>query len=339
MRAIRGLDMGLPVGSLAAPERINYFYGLLLDADRLRREQSYFNQKRWLLNRIGLGVGVVCGLEITVDSTNPAALTLGPGIAIDGLGRELINPQTIAIDASQLTDDSGKVIGQSPSDQPLLVSLAYAEKAIDPVPVLVADCEHPGNCAPASTQEGFAVLVRVASGAAPPPPPGTPLPASAALRTMLANIVGACSVSPVTDPSVPLARQTLPGGPLDAVSDRLLVYSNPLLFQLVWDLASTVSGLVGTTLLLYVSGDNQSAAANTVLPQPLIVALQDASGNPIDNGTVTFTVTAGGGSVTPTASSAGHYQTNWTLGASGAQTVVAKAAGTNLTVTFGGSIL
>jgi hypothetical protein len=332
------MDMGLPVGSLAAPERINYFYGLLLDADRLRQEQSYFNQKRWLLNRVALGQGVVCGLGITADSTNPAALTLAPGVAIDGLGREIVVPQAIAIDASQLTDDSGKIVGQSPTGQPLLVSLAYAEKAIDPVPVLVADCEHPGNCAPASTQEGFAVLVRVAPGPAPAPPPSTPLPAGAALRTMLADMVGAGPVSAGSDPSVPLARQTLPGGPLDAVSDRLLVYSNPLLFQLVWDLAGTVSGLAGTTLLLYVSGDNQSARRNTKLPQPLIVALQDASGNPIDNGTVTFTVTAGGGSVTPTIASAGRYQTNWTLGASGTQTVVAKAAGTNLTVTFGGSI-
>jgi hypothetical protein len=332
------MDMGLPVGSLAAPERINYFYGLLLDADRLRQEQSYFNQKRWLLNRLALGPGVICGLQVTADSTNPAALTLAPGMAIDGNGREIVVPQPVAIDASQLTDDSGNIVGPSPSGQPLLVSLAYAEKAIDPVPVLVADCEHPGNCAPASTQEGFAVLVRLAPGAAPPPPPSNPLPAGAALRTMLADMVAACSVSPVTDPSVPLARQTLPGGPLDVVSDRLLVYSNPLLFQLVWDLAGTVSGLAGTTLLLYVSGDNQSAPANAALPQPLIVALQDASGNPIDNGTVTFTVTAGGGSVTPTAASAGRYQTNWTLGASGTQTVVAKAAGTSLTVTFGGSI-
>jgi hypothetical protein len=330
--------MGLPVGSLAAPERINYFYGLLLDADRLRREQSYFNQKRWLLNRVALGYGVVCGLEITADSTNPAALTLTAGIAIDGNGCEIYVPQAIAIDVSQLTDDSGKIVGPSPSGQPLLVSLAYAEKAIDPVPVLVADCEHPGNCAPASIQEGFVVLVRLASGAPPPPPPSTPLPAGAALRTMLANMVVACSVSPVTDPSVPLARQTLPGGPLDAVSDRLLAYSNSLLFQLVWDLASMVSGLAGTTLLLYVSGDNQSAAANSALPQPLIVALQDAGGNPIDNGSVTFTVTAGGGSVTPTVASGERYQTNWTLGASGEQAVVAKAAGTNLTVTFGGSI-
>jgi len=329
--------MGLPVGSLAAPERINYFYGLLLDADRLRQEQSYFNQKRWLMNRLALGWGVICGLGITADATNPAALTLAAGVAIDGFGCELVVPQPIAIDASQLTDDSGNIVGPAPSGQPLLVSLAYAEKAIDPVPVLVADCEHPGNCACASTQEGFAVLVRVAPGPAPPPP-STPLPAGAALRTMLADMVAACSVSAVADPSVPLARLTLPGGPLDAVSDRLLVYSNPLLFQLLWDLAGTVSGLAGTTLLLYVSGDNQSAAANTALPQPLVVALQDASGNPIDNGTVTFTVTAGGGSVTPTVASAGRYQTNWTLGASGTQTVVAKAAGTNLTVTFGGSI-
>jgi hypothetical protein len=332
------MDMGSLVGSLAAPERINYFYGLLLDADRLRQEQGYFNQKRWLLNRFALGQGVVCGLAIEAGSTSPASLTLSPGVAIDGLGREIVVPQAVAIDASQLTDDSGKISGPAPSGQPLLVSLAYAEKKIDPVPVLVADCEHPGNCAPAATQEGFTVLVRVAPASAPVPPPGTTLPAGAALQAMLANVIAATPVLPPSDSSVPLARLTLPGGPLDTVSDRPLVYSNPLLLQLVWDLATTVSGLAGTTLLLYVSGDNQSAAAKAKLPQPLIVVLQDASGNPIDGGTVAFTVTSGGGKVTPTVSSGGRYQTNWTLGASGTQTVVAKAAGTNLTVTFGGSI-
>lgn len=330
--------MGSFAAKLTAPERINYFYGLLLDAERLGREQHYFNHKRWLLNHFTLGQGVVCGLALTADAANPASLSLAPGVAIDGYGREIIAPQPVKVDASQLTDDTGKITGPSPTGQPLLISLAYAEKKIDPVPVLVADCEHPGNCAPAATQEGFVVLVRVAPAATPPPPPGSILPTGAGLQAILANMVATTSITPPSDPSVPLGRQTLPGGPLDAVSDRQLVYSNPLLLQLVWDLAATVDGLVNGKLLRYVSGDNQSAAANAALAQPLVVALQDGSGNPVAGGTVQFTVSAGGGSVTPTAASGGSYQTTWTLGASGTQTVVATAAGANLTVSFGGLI-
>jgi hypothetical protein len=136
-----------------------------------------------------------------------------------------------------------------------------------------------------------------------------------------------------------LARLALPGGPLDTVADRPLLYSNPLLFDLVLALINQVNALSGE-LLLYVSGDNQSGPKQKLLTQPLIVALQDGSGNPIDGGTVQFAVTAGGGSVTATAAPGnGKYQTQWKLGRSGPQTVVAKAAGTNLTVTFKAQVL
>src|SRR5437867_4484059 len=43
------------------------------------------------------------------------------------------------------------------------------------------------------------------------------------------------------------------------------------------------------------SGNNQSALAGTALTNPVAVALQDGSGNPIAGQTATFTVTAGGG--------------------------------------------
>ena len=46
--------------ALAAPERNHYFYGKLLDEQHLTMEQRYFNQKRWLLNRLTVGGGVLC---------------------------------------------------------------------------------------------------------------------------------------------------------------------------------------------------------------------------------------------------------------------------------------
>ena len=51
-------------GMLETPERNRYFYGKLLDEASLRMEQSYFNQKRWMMNRLGLGSGVLCGLQV-----------------------------------------------------------------------------------------------------------------------------------------------------------------------------------------------------------------------------------------------------------------------------------
>ena len=45
--------------SLSTPARNNYFYGKLLDVRHFTLEQSYFNAKRWLMNRLTLGSGVV----------------------------------------------------------------------------------------------------------------------------------------------------------------------------------------------------------------------------------------------------------------------------------------
>lgn len=45
---------------LSTPTRNRYYYGKLLDAHHLELEQDYGNRKRWLLNRLSLGTGVLC---------------------------------------------------------------------------------------------------------------------------------------------------------------------------------------------------------------------------------------------------------------------------------------
>jgi adhesin/invasin len=68
-----------------------------------------------------------------------------------------------------------------------------------------------------------------------------------------------------------------------------------------------------------VSGDGQRAAPRATLPDPIVVGVTDADGNPVSGAAVTWVVTAGGGSVTPTTSvtdAAGHASTSWTLGPS-----------------------
>ena len=57
------------LGCLTTPARNNYFYGKMMDVCHFEMEQKYFNRKRWLLNRMGLGYGVVCGLNV-VDAEN-----------------------------------------------------------------------------------------------------------------------------------------------------------------------------------------------------------------------------------------------------------------------------
>src|ERR1700751_5957770 len=81
---IKSLDFGEALRALTAPRRNNYFYGKRLDVPQFRMEQDYGKEKRWLLNRLALGKGVVCGLKVTAANSQ---LCVSPGVAIEGRGR------------------------------------------------------------------------------------------------------------------------------------------------------------------------------------------------------------------------------------------------------------
>src|SRR5690242_5416106 len=96
---------------LTTPARNRYFYGKLLDAYHFELEQAYFNRHRWLLNRLTLGHGVVCGLGIAPVGDG-SKLVVGPGVAIDALGREILVPApSPPIDPRQPTDACGRPAG------------------------------------------------------------------------------------------------------------------------------------------------------------------------------------------------------------------------------------
>lgn len=80
----------------------------------------------------------------------------------------------------------------------------------------------------------------------------------------------------------------------------------------------SATGSAGTAFqLVRVSGMDQSGAAGTALPEPLVVVAADGYGNPVAGRTITWTVAAGRGSVSPATSvtdAAGRAQTVWTLG-------------------------
>src|SRR5262245_41536107 len=72
--------------------RNRYFYGKLLDVHHLEMEQDYVNGKRWLLNRLVTGAGVLCGLDLRVTSDHKN-VRVTPGMAIDYAGREIVVPR------------------------------------------------------------------------------------------------------------------------------------------------------------------------------------------------------------------------------------------------------
>ncbi len=84
-----------PFGCASPPfERNNFYHGKMLTARDLQDEQAYLNQKRWLLNRLVSGCGVVCGLDVVKDDQDDSLLIVAPGVAFDCCGREIIVPDS-----------------------------------------------------------------------------------------------------------------------------------------------------------------------------------------------------------------------------------------------------
>lgn len=84
--------------------RVHYFYGQLLRPEDLQAEQDYHREMRYVHNRL-LGSGVVHGLGVTV--ADGATVVVGPGLAIDRCGRELILPDEVPVDLSGTSDAGG----------------------------------------------------------------------------------------------------------------------------------------------------------------------------------------------------------------------------------------
>jgi hypothetical protein len=226
------------LGKLSAPTRNNYFYGKLMDAFHFEMEQFYFNRKRWLLNRLGLGSGVLCGLDVV--PTDDGHVVVKPGVAIDALGREIIVPvESHPIDPTQLTDECGRPV-EAAGDS-LWICLAYHECPSELVPVLVGDCDVMEDCAPSTTCERYRVLVR--DEVDETSLPGCPLDGSLEIAAgqltlesyeqLVALVSQAC---PAVDGlvCVPLARIDLVDNELDIHPEiRQVVVSNERLFDLL----------------------------------------------------------------------------------------------------------
>lgn len=110
-------------------ERNRYFYGKLLTVRDFETEQKYFNDKRRLLNRTVLGCGVVSGLQVT--AIDDKTIYIEPGIALDDLGREIINPLPITQKLSLIDGFTNNFISKE-----IYLCMAYDEKGKEPIHAL-----------------------------------------------------------------------------------------------------------------------------------------------------------------------------------------------------------
>ncbi len=69
-------------------ERNRYYSGKMLTSSDFQAEQTYFNNKRRFINNLMYGSGIVCGCG--VFNLDDLSLLVESGVAIDGLGREIV---------------------------------------------------------------------------------------------------------------------------------------------------------------------------------------------------------------------------------------------------------
>lgn len=170
----------------STPQRNRYFYGKLLDVNHFQMETRYMNQKRWLLNRLVSGYGVICGLDV-IPSSDHSSIYVTSGAAIDAWGREILVPhdtEPILLPAD-LVGEPPPVQPTETPDEPekpdyeqdrvrqekrpkrkeqeqtyIHVVICYLECEGDPTPSMAGECDEGSKCAPGSIYERYRIEFR-----------------------------------------------------------------------------------------------------------------------------------------------------------------------------------
>ena len=106
-------------------ERNRYYVGKLLTSADFQAEQTYGNNKRYFLNEMMFGSGIVCGLG--VFSLDDLSIMVDSGVALDGYGRE------IAVDSAVVRKLSAVEGFESLQSGQATLCLRYHEEAVHPV--------------------------------------------------------------------------------------------------------------------------------------------------------------------------------------------------------------
>jgi hypothetical protein len=158
-------------GVCATPqfERNNYFYGKQFTVRDLLQEQSYFNDKRYLINRMVLGWGVVCGLDVYWDPRS-RKVVVTPGMALDCCGREIVVCEDKRLSFDKDDDDCCLQDDQRPEGK-FVLCLEYDECHSEPVDLPPAGCDEKGKREYNRIRETFKLRLKPWDEACPKEPP------------------------------------------------------------------------------------------------------------------------------------------------------------------------
>ena len=145
--------------------RNRFYYGKLMDVHQFDLETHYANHKRWMINHLVFGSGVVCGLNV-LPGKCPDQVIVSAGVAFDKRGREVVVPsaQTLVLPPEVMQrahDQCGE--RQTPC---VRIELCYHECPGDPEPVYAGDCSCAPPCEAGTIRERFCLEVK--EGGAPP---------------------------------------------------------------------------------------------------------------------------------------------------------------------------
>jgi hypothetical protein len=103
--------------------RNRYFFGKLMSVSDFEEEQSYLRTRHRRHNRLLHGVGIVRGLEVTLEPGQAGGgpvIVVSPGVAIAPDGEELVVCDPVSLDVC---------VGHAVC----YVSMTLAERAVDPM--------------------------------------------------------------------------------------------------------------------------------------------------------------------------------------------------------------
>lgn len=138
-------------------EKNKYFYGKLMTVSDFETEQSYFDGKRQLINRMLHGSGLICGFEeIKVEKAADGSLKIrfiDGGVALDCCGREIVVPSNLE---EKILNSSGNSVSDLTGTPYLYLKYKACYDGY------VASASNPSSCAekccPGKIVEGFEVI-------------------------------------------------------------------------------------------------------------------------------------------------------------------------------------
>jgi len=112
-------------GQIYPFQRNRYYSGKLLTSADFQAEQDYFNNKNRFMNQLMYGSGIVCGLGVV--SLDDLSVLVENGVAIDGLGREII------LDSSAVKKLSAIDGFDKTESEEISLCIKYNEEAVNSV--------------------------------------------------------------------------------------------------------------------------------------------------------------------------------------------------------------